>query len=1149
MPLAPATRVGPYEIIASLGAGGMGEVYRARDTRLDREVALKLIHRGAVDEVAINRLLREATLASALNHPNIVAIFDTGVFEGDRYVAMELVEGVTLRAMAERSLDVGRALGIARQVAEALAVAHAAGIVHRDIKPDNVVVRPDGYIKLLDFGLARLKPDAAGATATATESGLLVGTIGYMAPEQASGQPTGPEADVFALGVVLYELLTGRHPFRSASQIATLHAIVWETPEPPSFLNPDVPRHVEQLVLEMLQKDPRLRPGAADVMYRLGLAYDASVAVSLSQMAVSIPRAPAGAPLVGREAELETLRREFERAQHGRSRLVVVSAEAGMGKTTLIDAFVRLLEQGADPIRVGRGRCSERLAGSEAYLPVLEALETLERHDQHGNLSRLIRARAPSWYAQIGRPSLDESSAERLAVETAGGSQERLKREIMALVEEVSRIHPVVICFDDVQWADPSTVDLVGYMARRLDTARVLLVATCRPSDLVQARHPFLPLKLDLLARDMCREITLGSLDAASVVRYIAAQFSGHAFPEGFADVISNRTAGHPLFLADLLRDLRRRRVLRQQDGRWIMEGELSALEHEIPPSVKSLVQRKMDALDPVDRRLLSVACVQGLDFDSALVAVVAGLDQDETEDRLERLEREHAVVQFVAEAEEHNRTLTLRYRFAHHVYHEAFDDALRVTRRASLSRRVAETLVARLGDSPCDCAADVALLFETARESLNAAEYFNRAAQAAARLYAHDETTRLAQRGLALLAAEPDSPRKAAIELDLQITYGLAVKTGQGYAVAEVGRAYARARELCRLVDDPKRVIPVLIGLSAHHIVSGEIETSREIGTEMLALFDRLGDPNLQMLGNWSLGVALFHLGELEAAHRHLERGLELYDPSFHTPRVWQTGIEPGIFCRCELSRTWTLRGYPDRGLACIEEAVRQARAIEHPQTLAFALLFKTFVHLARREPQHVLTAFEELSAVCTARGIAQELQWAEPIRGRAFIELGEVERGLRELEAGLATHTITRSALLRPYYFVLLSGGLLRAGRLDEALRALDQGSESARATGQRAYASEHARLQGEVLARQGEVEGAERWFAEGVRIARDQGARWLELRAARAFAHLLAKLERCGEAVAVLRPAFDAVSDGRDTLDYVAADAMLRTLECEE
>ena len=243
--LTPGTRIGPYAILSQLGAGGMGEVYRAQDRgwpgrRAQGDSPLA----GAATRCALDRLLREATLASALNHPNIVTIYETGVVDGDRYIAMELVEGSTLRRWPQGGLPVARALGIARQIAEALAVAHAAQIVHRDIKPDNVMVRPDGYVKLLDFGLARLQPDAiaAGHTTAATEAGLILGTIGYMAPEQARGETVSAEADIFALGVLLYELVTGRHPFMAASQLGTLHALMWETPEPPSLLNPELPR-------------------------------------------------------------------------------------------------------------------------------------------------------------------------------------------------------------------------------------------------------------------------------------------------------------------------------------------------------------------------------------------------------------------------------------------------------------------------------------------------------------------------------------------------------------------------------------------------------------------------------------------------------------------------------------------------------------------------------------------------------------------------------------------------------------------------------------------------------------------------------------------------------------------------------------------
>ena len=282
----------------------------------------------------------------------------------------------------------------------------------------------------------------------------------------------------------------------------------------------------------------------------------------------------------------------------------------------------------------------------------------------------------------------------------------------------------------------------------------------------------------------------------AAIDRYVSLQFPQHAFPSGIAELIHRRTEGHPLFVADLLRELRRRHVIRQLDGRWTMTGDLAALERELPPSVRSLIQRKMEALDDVDRRLLGAASVQGADFDTLALAGALGLGEEDVESRLERIEREHALVRFAEEEETRNRLLTLRYRFSHQVYQNAFYESLRVTRRAAFARAIAEQLVGRMASEPCECAASVAILYETARENIKAAEYFNHAAQAAARLYAHDETARLAQRGLSLLTSEPPSPARNAAELSLQMSYGLALKTSRGYAVPEVGAAYARARE-----------------------------------------------------------------------------------------------------------------------------------------------------------------------------------------------------------------------------------------------------------------------------------------------------------------------------------------------------------------
>ena len=271
MALAPGTHIGPYEVIAPLGAGGMGEVHRARDHRLSREVAIKMLPAAlAGDEERRQRFEREARAASGLNHPAIVTIHDVGVHEGQPFIAMELVEGRTLRELLAGALPLRKALDLAVQVAEGLARAHEAGIVHRDLKPENVVVSREGHVKLLDFGLAKLRDDLAdaGAPETATRtrlpslqtgSGVVMGTVGYMAPEQAAGRPADFRADQFALGLILYEMLTARRAFQRDTSVETLAAVLREEPEPIERLAPGVPAPVRWLVERCLAKDPEDR--------------------------------------------------------------------------------------------------------------------------------------------------------------------------------------------------------------------------------------------------------------------------------------------------------------------------------------------------------------------------------------------------------------------------------------------------------------------------------------------------------------------------------------------------------------------------------------------------------------------------------------------------------------------------------------------------------------------------------------------------------------------------------------------------------------------------------------------------------------------------------------------------------------------------
>ena len=333
---------GAYEVLSLLGAGGMGEVYLGRDTRLGRNVAVKLLPaKHCLDAERIWRFEREARAASALNHPNIVTLYDIGNADEGRFIVMELVEGRTLRQTMEQGAVPAAIPVVGGQIAKALAVAHAAGIVHRDIKPENIMIRQDGYVKVLDFGLARLlrEPEHGPQALTGTHPGRVMGTVRYMSPEQARGENPAAPSDVFSLGVVFYEMATGKHPFPSDSVLGTLHAIATEAPAAPSRLNPALSRELDGLILGMLEKTPAMRPTAAEV--DAALASGGQFPPALGRHAAAAPQDASKrsqnlpvhrTPFIGRRVDRTALQPLL---LNPAIRLITLTGPGGTGKTRL----------------------------------------------------------------------------------------------------------------------------------------------------------------------------------------------------------------------------------------------------------------------------------------------------------------------------------------------------------------------------------------------------------------------------------------------------------------------------------------------------------------------------------------------------------------------------------------------------------------------------------------------------------------------------------------------------------------------------------------------------------------------------------------------------------------------------------------------
>jgi predicted ATPase len=1141
LPPAPAG----YELLGLLGGGGMGVVYKARQLRLNRLVALKLLRPDRpLDPDALARFHREALAASALNHPYICTVHDLGEHDGRPFIVMELVEGTTLQALTGKPLNLDVMRRLIGQVAGALAMAHAAGVVHRDVKPENVIVRPDGYVKVLDFGLARLLPGGAAAVAFAgkeTDPGTQMGTILYMSPEQARAEPVGSASDIFSLGIVLYELATGRHPFEADSGFGIQQAILVREPVSPGRLNPELGAALSELIEQMLAKDPRLRPTAAEVEAALRAG---SAGGAIAPKAAAAP-APAVGPTVGRTREFQALRDAFASASGGRGMLLCVTGEAGLGKTTVVERFLHDLMAGGEAPAVGRGHCSERLAGAEGYLPLLEALESLVHGDGRGSAARALKGAAPTWYVRVTPPAPEDDSWVRLAADARSSSQERINRELSGFLAELSALWPVVLFLDDVHWADASTVDLLAYLGGRCADLRLLLVLTYRPTEMLLGQHPFLQVQRELQARGLCREVPLGFLGRQDIERYLALTFPRHHLPADLAALIHGKTEGNPLFMVALLRDLQQRGVIAEEQGRWVLAQAVPDLEADLPESVRALLRRKTDQLDEADRRLLVAASVQGHEFDAAVVARALGRDAAEVEERLEVLDRVHGFVRRLREHELPDGTLTLRFAFVHVLYQDTLHARLQPARRAALSAAVAQALLGHYGEGNPAVAADLALLFESARDFGRAADQFLLAAQNSARVFAHKAAAVWARRGLSLMRALPDTPERARRELGLQMTLGLQLQIIQGFADPEVEKVYTRARELCERLGETSQLFPVLWGLWLFHKGRSQLSRAWEMAEELFRLAQQVEDPALLLQSHQALAVTSLCRGEPATTREHMERGTALYDPGRHHGQTLLFGQDPGAACLAFGALALWLLGFPDQARARMHEADRLSRDLAQPSTRALVLHFASMLAQCLREPAAVREAAEANLVVSTEQGFSFWRAGGLIMRGWALVEEGLIADGAVQLRQGLFAWRVTGSETYRTYYLALLAEVLGKEGETQAGLDTLAEALALADATGERYYEAELHRLKGEFLLRQAAGDGAEACFREAAGVARRQAAQSLELRAAMSLARLFRTQGRAEEARPVLAEVYGRFTEGRDTPDLLEAGALLEGL----
>lgn len=468
--------------------------------------------------------------------------------------------------------------------------------------------------------------------------------------------------------------------------------------------------------------------------------------------------------LLGRDTALTQLQQWLETALTGNCQTVFVTGEAGIGKTTLVEAFLDQLGPG---ICILRGQCLEQYGSSEAYLPILDALSRLEE-EQDSRIVEVLRNCAPTWILQI--PHLTSASErEGMQDKISGVTRERMLREIAEALELITATTPVVLFLEDLHWSDYSTLDLVSYLARRRRRANLLVIGTYRPVEVIVSEHPLRGVKQELQLHKLCHELPLEYLTLESVEDFLELTFPKHKIPAAFTAMIHKRTEGNPLFLINVVEYLVQEKILAKQDDYWKLQVDLSEVELGVPENIREMVDKHIERLDPAEQRILEGASVVGMDCSA--VAISAGLAEDvvRIEEICDGLARKHHFLWPAYLAELPDGTITPRYRFIHALYVDVLYKRVALTRRRLIHGRIGESGETIYGDRVGEIAAELAVHFEQSQDFVRAVKYLLMAADNAMRRSADHEARALSKRGLELLKVLPQSAEHTDEERNLR--------------------------------------------------------------------------------------------------------------------------------------------------------------------------------------------------------------------------------------------------------------------------------------------------------------------------------------------------------------------------------------------
>jgi class 3 adenylate cyclase/predicted ATPase len=836
-------------------------------------------------------------------------------------------------------------------------------------------------------------------------------------------------------------------------------------------------------------------------------------------------------PLIGRDAEIDLLLRRWARAKAGDGQVVLIAGEAGLGKSRLTAELAERLQ--SEPHLRLRNFCSPyhrdsalfpfvdqlgRRAGFALEDPPAVKLEKLE--------ALLARAAPPDEDVALIADLLSLPTSERhlLPDLSPQRKKERTLEALLRQLEGLAHQQPVLIVVEDLHWIDPTSRELLDLTVERVRSLPVLLVVTFRPE--FQAPWTSQP-QVTMLA--------LNRLDRRDQTALIGQIAGGKVLPDEVVDQIIDRTDGVPLFIEELTKSVLEGGLLREEADRYVLDRAVPPFA--IPTSLHDSLMARLDRLASV-RLVAQIGAAIGREFSYALLHAVSRLPEDELQSALDRLVVSELVFQRGTPPE-------AVYSFKHALVQDAAHSSLLRSSRQQLHAQIADTLATHFPELMDSQPELLAQHYAEAGLVEKSVAYWDRAGRRSAARSAMAEAAAQFYNALEQLALLPDGRERQRRELELRSALGTVLFAVKGQAALETGRAFSRARELWEQLGSPSGFLRAAYGEASYRAFRGELDAALRLDESLLRLSHHRNDSTGLVLGHFSSGRDLMFAGRFASSRSHLEEVLALYDPVSDSSLVHQTGFSPHANSQGLLGIVLFCLGFPDQALARSRAAVAEARRLGHLRSLAISLTNGTTMLSFLGDNAALDEWVDQVVAVTTEQGFPVWRAQGAIFRGWARAKNGDVAEDISLLRSGLSAYRATGAEAWTPHFLALLAEACEIAGEIDEAVTVLGDALQIVERTGQRWLAAELNRLKGKLLLRQGNPDAAEELYLKALSIAREQQAKFWELRAAMSLARLRRDRGHKAEARDLLAPVYEWFTEGFDSIDLKETKALLGEL----